>query len=327
MSLVLSLYTHFFRTQDNICLVYNSENNSFFKVSENIFNYIKELSRGKYTPIDQEAEELLIRHKIILPENKKYSYYNKVKLINCMERFSSNKLTLNIIPTTSCNFSCSYCFEKNKTNHTISNEIINELVQFVNKSQNTKILNLMWYGGEPLLAFNKIQQILSRFEKDVPIPINAHSIVTNGYLFDQKVCDFFKKYPLTDIQITLDGNEKDHNLKRFTKTDKNTYSRIIDNIDLILNDLPDTHVFIRVNIDENNKTSFQFLCEKLYQRWNGKNISLYPGFVRIENDKQTQMITPSILGDSKRNFFLSLEKEGIGVDFYPTIREKTCSAV
>lgn len=327
MKTILSQYIHFFRTKENILLIYNSENNAFFKVSEEIYDYIEALSKEKDTSISPNIKDLLIKHKIIIPDSKKYSYYNKIKLISYMERFSQNKLTLNVMPTTSCNFYCPYCFEKTKTNHTISDEIIDNLIQFINKHTNTKILNLMWYGGEPLLAFNKIEKILLRLEKEVSIPLKAHSIVTNGYLFDQNVCELFKKYPLTDIQITLDGSENEHNQKRFSKTDKSTYSKILNNIDLILNELPETHVFIRVNIDEKNKASFQQIYELLHQRWKGKNISLYPGFVRIENEEQTQMIAPSIIENSQRNFFMELEENGVGVNFYPTIRDKTCSAV
>lgn len=327
MNLTLSKYTHFFKTCDNAFLLYNSEKNCFVKVSKTLFDYILALSEGQSPPhIEKEKIDVLLRHKIIVPENEKDLFYNKIKLMNSLDRFSYDKLTLNIIPTTCCNFSCPYCFEKEKTNHTITDQTIDDLIVFINKNS-AKKMNLMWYGGEPLLAFEKIKKILISLHNNVNIPIAEHSMVTNGYLFDEKVCNFFKNYPLKNIQITIDGEEHEHNSKRFTRSDHFTFDKIMKNIDTILNELPDTHVYLRINIDEKNKDSFHKLHKKLSLRWQGKAFSMYPGFIRIEDDKEAKMIAPSILGKSKRNFFFDLENQGVEVNFYPRHTEKACSAV
>lgn len=328
MKLILSKYTHCFETSDKEHLLYNSESNCFFKITESLFKDLVALSQGKYFPkFKEEMLKLLLKHKIIIEEDKKYSFFNKIKLINSLERFSYDKLTLNIIPTTCCNFYCPYCFEKNKTNHTMTDTVINDLFSFINKNQKAKKINLMWYGGEPLLAFEKIKIILNRLYNEVSIPITNHSMITNGYLFDKDVCNFFKKYPLSNLQITLDGDENKHNLKRFTRTDHSTFNKIVNNIECILNELPNTHVDIRINIDETNKESFHDLHDRFSTLWKNKNFSIYPGFLRIENKAQTEMIEPSILGDSKRAFYFDLQNKGTEVDFYPIHRDKSCSAV
>lgn len=326
MEHILSLYTHYFRTSDGKCMIYNSERNSFFQVSENIYNFIDYLSEGKEHYISNETKNFLLNNRIIIKPTQKYDYYNKAKLLDILNRFTSDKLILHFIPTTCCNFSCYYCFEKHKSNRIISNEIIDELVAFINRNRNYKKLNLIWYGGEPLLAFDKIKLILSRFKEEVQIPLIYHSIITNGYLFNKEMCYFFKEYPLNDIQITLDGDEKEHNSKRFSRTDHSTFEKIVSNIDMILDELPNTKVYIRLNIDENNKESFSKLYKEFQQRWKGKNYSFYPGFIRIENKELTQMITPTILGNSKRNFYSNLEQNSLNVKYYPSHRPKSCSA-
>lgn len=328
MNFILSKYTHCFKTSNDEPLVYNSENNCFLKVSKSLFNDLIALSQGKDFPIfEKETLNLLLKYNIIIEKDKKYSFFNKMKLLNCLDRFNYDKLTLNIIPTSCCNFYCPYCFEKNKTNHTMTDKVIDDLFSFINKNEKAKKINLMWYGGEPLLAFEKIKTILNRLHNEVSIPINNHSMITNGYLFNKEVCNFFKEYPLNDIQITLDGDAETHNAKRFTRTDHSTFNKIIENIDNIFNELPDIHVYIRINIDESNKSSFHNLHNTLLSRWHDKRISIYPGFIRIENEEQTEMIEPSILGDSKRSFFFDLENKGTEVNFYPMHREKSCSAV
>lgn len=326
MELIKSIYTHIFKYNGK-CLVYNSENNCFFEISDKIYEYIEHINENKFISVSQETLDMLIKHKIIISKNDKYSYYNRSKLMNCLDRFCSTKLTINIIPTTSCNFKCPYCFEKNKTNKTISDNVIEKLIEFINKHSDSKKLNLMWYGGEPLLAFEKIKIILKLIQDKSIIPLNSHSIITNGYLFDQAKCSFFKKYPLSDIQITIDGEQSQHNKSRYTCNDNNTYERIISNIDVIVEEMPSTRVFIRINIDENNKYSFASLYKKFNERWGGKNVHVYPGFIRIDNENSTNMMAPSIIEDSKRNFYFDLEEDGLKVGYYPELRNKSCSAV
>src|SRR3712207_7072003 len=54
-----------------------------------------------------------------------------ISRVNC---FSYDVLTLNIIPTTACNFSCPYCFEANKPTIHMSDSVIDDLCLFVNKN-------------------------------------------------------------------------------------------------------------------------------------------------------------------------------------------------
>lgn len=326
MEYILSLYTHYFHTNDGECMVYNSEQNSFFKVPEEVYDYLESLHQGEERLIPYDIREFLLQNKIIIPPTQKYAYYNKAKLLDSLRRFHSDKLILHLIPTTCCNFSCAYCFEGDKNNRLMSDAVIDDLMAFINRYHTYKRISLVWYGGEPLLAFGKIKSILSRLKSDVQIPLIHHSIITNGYLFTKEICNFFQEYPLDDVQITLDGEEKEHNAKRYSKTDHNTYQKILENIDMILNEMPNTHVTIRINIDESNKASFAKLYKEFQQRWEGKNYSCYPGFIRIENKELTQMITPSIIGDSKRNFYASLEQSDLNIKHYPRHRPKSCCA-
>lgn len=163
-------------------------------------------------------------------------------------------------------------------------------------------------------------------KNEIDIPIVAHSIITNGYLFNQEICSYFKDKNLSEIQITLDGNREEHNSTRFAKNDRNTYDTIIKNIDNILRELPDTLLQLRININENNKISFKQIYKEFSDRWKGKNIGIYPGFIRIDNAKKTGLIAPSILDDSRRHFYLDIAEGGVKVNFYPFKESKSCCA-
>lgn len=259
--------------------------------------------------------------------NQKDDYYNKVKFLTLLNCFSYDVLTLNIIPTTACNFSCPYCFEANKPLRYMPDNIIEDLCSFINKNSRAKKINLMWYGGEPLMAAKIIRKILVKFNTSIEIPIAHQSLITNGYCINEDVCELFEEYPLNDIQITLDGTKTEHNKKRFTRTDHNTYDKIMHNIGLILNKLPKTHVHVRINVDENNKHEFHNITKELRSLFHTDRLTFYPGFIRIEDNSMQKMKAPSIIGASKRDFYFDLHCEGEDVNFYPIHRNKMCSAV
>lgn len=75
---------------------------------------------------------------------------------------------------------------------------------------------LIWYGGEPLIAWNTVRDITSilyQFCKRLGIQFDS-SIVTNGDLLSaNRVCEL-KEIGCTTIQITLDGDNASHDVRR-----------------------------------------------------------------------------------------------------------------
>ena len=73
----------------------------------------------------------------------------------------------------------------------------------------------------------------------------ACSFTTNGYLItDEMICDF-KEFGVQNLQITLDGNENEHDKVRFVHKKKGSYQTIIQNIfKLCLNEI---NVSVRIN--------------------------------------------------------------------------------
>ena len=64
-----------------------------------------------------------------------------------------------IAVTLLCNMDCPYCFE-NKKNITITKEIEDNLISFIDKNTpNEGSLNISWFGGEPLLQKDLIYRL------------------------------------------------------------------------------------------------------------------------------------------------------------------------
>jgi len=79
-------------------------------------------------------------------------------------RKTSKTLALTILPTLECNLRCSYCYQdKKKTFMTIGTEKkIEEFVSNWFEENDTKILDITWFGGEPLLALGTICRLSER---------------------------------------------------------------------------------------------------------------------------------------------------------------------
>lgn len=155
-----------------------------------------------------------------------------------------------------CNFKCWYCYETHIKDSKMSQSTINsviKLVESVVKNQNgLKRIIISFFGGEPLLYFNKI--IIPLLQNTVDI-CNVSSIevvghmTTNGLLINDEMLTTCNKYGLKSFQITLDGNREQHNKVRFLSESKGSYDTIVNNI--IKSVKQKIHVNIRINCSLN----------------------------------------------------------------------------
>ena len=92
--------------------------------------------------------------------------------------------------TDSCNLNCTYCYENKKIKN-ISFESIKAICDY-EINQNSKYVNIVFYGGEPLLQKNLITQTIDYIKSKKSKTIFYFGITTNGTLIDKK----FIKYRL-----------------------------------------------------------------------------------------------------------------------------------
>lgn len=181
------------------------------------------------------------------------------------QRYSKDILRLTIAPTMDCNFNCFYCYEKeidSDKNTSMSVEVQDQLLDFIKKrSENIRELNIVWYGGEPLLSFEIIKNLSnSLIELCNSKEINYSSMmVTNGYLLDHFDPEEIIDIGIETIQITIDGPEKIHNERRVLLNGKKTYNKLIENINKYQESID---IVIRINVDKSNASSLETLLEE-----------------------------------------------------------------
>lgn len=174
-----------------------------------------------------------------------------------------------ILPTTDCNARCFYCFEANSKKITMTDQVVDRVIDYIDRTRyKDSKLSLQWFGGEPLMNKKAINTICSSLtERKIEF---VSSMISNGYLFDEKtIDDAKKKWNLRKVQITLDGTEKTYNrVKSYVYKDDNAYKRVLDNIDNLL--CSEIDVSIRLNIDAYNMKDIKCLVNELALRFKGK---------------------------------------------------------
>ncbi len=329
---IISRYCYLFKTSKSVCLAYSSKTNSFIELSEDLYDIlnesIKDGSNAISRNIPNDILNILVREGIICGEHDDDDYVNKCQFITQSVQHDKSRLNLVLVPTLNCNFNCPYCFEKGKRISRMDDGTINKLIAFIKDFEDAKELSITWYGGEPLLAFHTIEKILNRISSELSIKITRHSMITNGYMINDDVIRLFQKYPLDSIQITLDGTKERHNMLRGLKRNNApTYDRIMDSINLVANNLPNTELHVRVNIDKNNVNDFFQINEELKNSY--KNIVVYPGIIRLDNEEKTNLVEPAFGRWETAYLLFDLYYKGIiDGNIYPTHRvSKTCCAL
>jgi uncharacterized protein len=152
--------------------------------------------------------------------------------------------------TDSCNLRCYYCgygdiynnYDK-RNNKSLelkkAKMLLNYLKAFWNSDNNTSFnreITIYFYGGEPLLQFNFIKEIV-KFVKDIKLKYNYFSfgITTNGILLD-KYIDFLVDNNFYTL-ISLDGDKKNNKYRLFSDG-SDSYDKVYENIKMVKKKYP-----------------------------------------------------------------------------------------
>lgn len=148
---------------------------------------------------------------------------------------SSGEYTITINPTLACNMSCWYCYESHKNMPAMTADVKQSVLLLIDKllaDNKLKKLNLSFFGGEPLLYFDKVVvDIINHAKmqcKAFDAKLSIH-FTTNAYLLTDNVLKHLEGLDVS-FQITLDGGKQVHDSVRKTKGGEPTYARIVEHI-------------------------------------------------------------------------------------------------
>lgn len=205
----------------------------------------------------------------------------------------NEKFFLSLMLTQKCNLSCAYCFTYNNSEQNIDKTItiskwyqkINEALNFILTNKNIKIVEIEFFGGEPLLEYNLIKDIINYINdiKDIndsilPLKI-IYKLPTNFLLMDDKKIKFLKSNNV-DISFSFDGlwtkkNRTKNNFfiekKEWIKSLNLNYCHcVIYPLDLINHSILDNYLYLK---NEYNLEP-EFDIVKDYNIWNENSLKI-----------------------------------------------------
>ena len=242
---------------------------------------------------------------------------------------NSKSLSLTIAPTLQCNFRCSYCFEENR-NESMPAVVQSKLLELVReKLPEDGGLHVTWFGGEPLLALETIEDLYRNLQAicaERNAKYNGNSIITNGYLLSPGVAERLKAMNINSVQITLDGPPEIHDRRRPLANGGGTFAAIMDNIKKAKDQL---NIVVRLNVDKSNPRAIYGLRE-LFDGEGLENVHIYPGHVQAYTemckDLESSCISSEEFLEFKWDYELHELAQGRYLQGYPSLLYGYCIA-
>ncbi len=132
-----------------------------------------------------------------------------------------------------CNLNCEYCFAGQGKYHgkdaIMSFEVGKQALDFLVKNSGTrKNLEVDFFGGEPLVNFDVVKQLV-KYARSIEKETGKHfrfTLTTNGMLLDDDVIDFLNK-EMNNVVLSLDGRKEINDAKRKKINGEGSYDIIV----------------------------------------------------------------------------------------------------
>lgn len=262
---------------DGRTLIFNTLTSAIVSLSSEDWQIIK---KGEYNRVPDAVITQLLSYGIISDDASnqilsfKYQFYKNA--------FETKTPFLYIAPTMRCNFGCFYCFEQdNKQQGLMSEEIASKIILFL-KAHHKKQTSIVWFGGEPMLGFDRIVYICNLLSKE-GIKYRS-SMITNGSLFTESNVRSLSLLNLKFIQFSMDGVGATHDKRRCFKGGKPSFSIVMKNLEMILS-TTEIPIVIQITIDRQNPNAYKemlFFCQENFPEYMESG-RLQVGFNNVQN--------------------------------------------
>lgn len=200
---------------------------------------------------------------------------------------------MNILPTNGtflitekCNLSCTYCFERDKKPINMTEEVAKKGIDLLYENaqkQNRELVNVLLFGGEPLLNPKLIEALFIyglRKEKETGIKFTS-DIITNGTIMNDYIYWLFMEYKdkvNLSCQLSVDGIKEVHDMYRVSINGEGSFDKIEKNLPKFKEIYKTNPELLTIHGCINRK-SLPYLYEgyKLFrEEWDMKNIWFMP---------------------------------------------------
>lgn len=284
-----SFYNNYICKRENEdVLVFNSKSGAITWMRENLVKKLQENT----VDIEEEFIDALYQNGFVIDNDVDEINSTIMMVKQNILNPNPRSIAFVIIPTQACCFKCCYCFESGINSQRASKSVMLDILKYIRQQvelkRSIKILDIKWFGGEPLLCKDYIDSFskeIINFCSNKGIKYNA-GIITNGLLIDKDTLDMFHQNRIKRIQITLDGDEEFY--CKYKGASQEQFQKVYKNILMCCSD--GIHTTVRFNVSRENQNSVLEVLKKLCseESFNG---NVYPAMIFRDN-KDGDFYTP-----------------------------------
>jgi uncharacterized protein len=144
---------------------------------------------------------------------------------------------LYLVLTKACNFACKYCYIRTDDQKSMSPALaMSAIDSFLDISRGRNRL-IIFYGGEPLLHFDVIQQAVAHTKRSLRFHQHAldnitFQIITNGSMVTSQIAAYIANEGIS-VTVSLDGDEHTNNECRIYPSGQGTYRDTVEGINML----------------------------------------------------------------------------------------------
>lgn len=233
-------FIHCFRTHKEHYF-YDFNTNAIVRVEKGVYGCLEEWEKNKKCP----NMDFSIRGKI--EELKEIgflsdSHWKKIEhpATKMLEHYLNSSLeTITLQVTQQCNLKCNYCpysgsyYNREHNDRHMSFDIAKRAVDFyIRHSFDLPAIQIGFYGGEPLLEFSLIKEIVAYCKKACAGKEVRYLMTTNATLLTEDKIEFLMENDFI-LTISLDGPRQYHDRNRHKIDDSGTFDTVMNNISKI----------------------------------------------------------------------------------------------
>lgn len=171
------------------------------------------------------------------------------------EAISGRMLHLILFPTEACNCRCVYCYETYRHGRMDTATITGVKNLLHARIPELDHLHVSWFGGEPLLALDIIEELSEHIHQEIADTPGCHfqaDVTTNAYLLSLPTFTRLSRCKVGLYQISFDGPQELHDQKRILADGGGTFDRIWSNLLALKETNDDVSFLIRLHLDRVN---------------------------------------------------------------------------
>lgn len=164
-----------------------------------------------------------------------------------------------IMPTSYCNMACAYCGQEHVKAPVDRERLERTAARVATAFADPTVgrVNVVWFGGEPMLALRVVQELSARFVAAAEATGTSYTaqIVTNGSLLTRRTLRVLHDECRVALEVTLDGPEAVHDRRRLKRNGIGSFRRTVETLAEAVRDrtVPGMPIGIRMNIDRENE--------------------------------------------------------------------------